>query len=129
MRAFKVVIAITGLFIAITGLMEMVLGPAALPGDEHATPSADSNYRFFAASWLAVGVALLTTIKNNSQVIIRAVAATVFAGGLARLISLATAGAPQAMIYGLLTIELVVPPLLVLWHHRLVKAEAVRPLE
>jgi hypothetical protein len=46
----------------------------------------------------------------------------VFAGGIARLVSLAQAGTPQPMIYALLAVELVAPPLLVLWHHRLTRA-------
>lgn len=119
MRAFKVVITLVGLFIVATGVLEVALGPRALPGAETATPSADSNYRFFAVSWLALGVLLLA--KRTDELVIRFVSATVFVGGLARFVSLAQAGQPQPMIYALLAVELVAPPLLVLWHRRLTR--------
>ncbi|TWP47491.1 DUF4345 domain-containing protein [Lentzea tibetensis] len=123
MKAFKVVIIAAGLFIVATGLLEVVLGPAALPGNESATPSADSNYRFFAVSWLALGLVLLSAVPKvrEAKLVVRGVSAVVFAGGIARLISLVAAGTPHPMIFGLLGVELVVPPLLVGWHNRLIR--------
>jgi hypothetical protein len=121
MNAFRVVLVVVGLFIAGTGLLEAVVGPALLPGDQQATASVDSNYRFFAVSWMALGVALLMAVNKieESTNVIRGVSAVVFAGGIVRIISLVVDGEPHMMIYALLAVELVAPPLLVLWHNRI----------
>lgn len=121
-RAFQVVLAVLGLFIAGTGLLEVVLGPSVLlPGSPEAGPTLDSNYRFFAVMWLAIGVALLSAVRRvrEATTVVRFVSAAVFVGGLARLVSWLATGQPHAMMLVLLAVELTVPPFLVLWQRRL----------
>jgi hypothetical protein len=122
MKAFQVVLVLLGLFVAGTGLLEVVLGPSVLlPGSPRPEPTLDSNYRFFAAMWLAVGVALLSVVPRvrEATTVLRFVSAAVFVGGLARIASWLAVGQPHALMLVLLAIELIVPPVLVLWQRRL----------
>ncbi|WP_053722234.1 DUF4345 domain-containing protein [Saccharothrix sp. NRRL B-16348] len=122
MKAFQVVLVLLGLFVAGTGLLEVVLGPSVLlPGSPRPEPTLDSNYRFFAAMWLAIGVALLSVVPRvrEATTVLRFVSAAVFVGGLARIASWLAVGQPHALMLVLLAIELIVPPVLVLWQRRL----------
>lgn len=73
-----------------SGLAGMLVGPAALPGDDsRVEASLDSEYRFVSAFWFVAAPviwALLPRIERESAAL-RLVGATTFAGGLARLIS------------------------------------------
>ena len=122
MKAFQAVLAVLGLFAAGTGLLEIVLGPSVLlPGSPTPGPTLDSNYRFFSAMWLAIGVALLSVVPRvrEAGTVLRFVSAAVFVGGLARIASWLAVGQPHAMMLVLLGIELIVPPVLVVWQRRL----------
>lgn len=122
MKAFQAVLVVLGLFVAGTGLLEVVLGPTVLlPGGPRPEPTLDSNYRFFAAMWLAIGVALLSVVPRvrEATTVLHFVSAAVFVGGLARVASWLAVGQPHAMMLVLLAIELIVPPVLVLWQRRL----------
>ncbi|MEU4448603.1 DUF4345 domain-containing protein [Actinosynnema sp. NPDC050801] len=122
MKAFQAVVAVLGLFAAVTGLLEVVLGPSVLlPGSPEPGPTLDSNYRFFSAMWLAIGVALLSVVPRvrEATTVLRFVGAAVFVGGLARLVSWLTVGQPHPLMLVLLAIELIVGPVLVWWQRRL----------
>jgi hypothetical protein len=122
MKAFQAVLVVLGLFVAGTGLLEVVLGPTVLlPGSPRPEPTLDSNYRFFSAMWLAIGMAMLSVVPRvrEATAVLRFVSAAVFVGGLARIVSWLAVGQPHAMMLVLLAIELTVPPVLVLWQRRL----------
>ncbi|MFE9749878.1 DUF4345 domain-containing protein [Saccharothrix saharensis] len=122
MKAFQVVLVVLGLFAAGTGLLEVVLGPSVLlPGSPRPEPTLDSNYRFFAVMWLAIGVALLSVAPRvrEATTLLRFVSAAVFVGGLARIVSWWAVGQPHPLMLVLLGVELIVPPVLVVWQRRL----------
>ncbi len=113
---------VLGLFVAGTGLLEVVFGPAVLlPGSPEAVPTLDSNYRFFAVMWLAIGVAMLSVVPRvrEATTVLRFVSAAVFVGGLARIVSWLDTGQPHGLMVVLLGVELILPPVLVLWQRRL----------
>jgi hypothetical protein len=120
-KVFQAVLVVLGLFVAGTGLMDVVFGPAVLPGAPEAAPTLDSNYRFFAVMWLAIGVALLSVVPRvrEATTVLRFVCAAVFVGGFARIVSWSAAGQPHGLMVFFIGVELIVPPVLVVWQRRL----------
>ena len=85
----------------------------------------DSNYRFLSVFLAGAGAVLVWSLWRlpEAGTEIRVVAALVFLGGLARLLSLATAGRPSAMYIFYLAAELVLPPAIVLLQAAVARAE------
>ena len=78
----------------------------------------DSELRFYAPFWGAYGVILIAVARDLARLgrWVPWLALLFFAGGLGRAISWATTGAPHPFFLFLMTIELVLPPILiVLW--------------
>ncbi|WP_202638852.1 DUF4345 domain-containing protein [Bailinhaonella thermotolerans] len=121
-RAFQGALVLLGLVIVGTAGIDLALGPFAVPGDHRINASLDNNYRFFAGVWLALGLVLLSAVRRapHATGAVRVVCAATFAGGLARLLSLAAAGASEPLYLAFIGIELVVPAALVLWQNRLI---------
>ncbi|RST19234.1 DUF4345 domain-containing protein [Streptomyces sp. WAC05374] len=119
-RAFRSVLVLLALFVLVTGVLEIVVGPSLLPGNNEVSPTVDSNYRFFAAIWCALGVVLMAAAKDPDAhaPALRAVFGAVFLGGVARAVSYVDAGAPHAMLTAFIGVELLLPPLLLLWYSR-----------
>jgi hypothetical protein len=126
-RAFQVLVVLSALIVLVTGGMDVALGTAPLPGGNSVPVDVDSNYRFFAAVWLTLGAALLVVAARvaESGPLLRLVCAAVFLGGLARIWSIAVAGVPSPVLLALLGLELVLPPILLLWHRALTRGSAV----
>ncbi|MCH0543301.1 DUF4345 domain-containing protein [Streptomyces sp. MUM 203J] len=119
-RAFRSVLVLLGLVIVGTALADITAGPSVLPGSPGATPTLDSNYRFFAGIWCALGVVLLAAARHAGRHVsgVRVVCGAVFLGGLARTVSYLAAGAPHPLFVAGIGVELLVPPLLLLWSAR-----------
>lgn len=123
MRVFQGVLVLVGLFMLVTGLLDVIVGPALLPGGPSAEPTLDSHYRFFATLWLFLGVAVLSVVRRVREAtgVLRYVCAAVFVGGLARIVSLVSVGTPHVLMVAFIGIELVLPPLLVWWQWTLTR--------
>lgn len=80
-------------------------------------PVLDSQNRFYGVVFALYGVLLYLCATNISKyaTVLRCLAWVFFAGGLARLVSIAIVGMPTAPVIGLLALELVLPPLLLRW--------------
>jgi Domain of unknown function (DUF4345) len=114
--ALQVAIGVFGLVPVAAGVAGAVMGPA-LVGDDKASISADSHYRYLSGLLLAVGLLFWSTIPRIERQAgrVRLLTAIVVVGGLARLGGLIAVGEPSAaMLFGLM-MELVVTPLLCLW--------------
>ncbi|MQA26566.1 MAG: DUF4345 domain-containing protein, partial [Micromonosporaceae bacterium] len=111
-RALQGLLVAFGLIAVGTGIAEIAIGGALVSQGEPVPVDVDSNYRFFAVFWLGAGLTLLWTVPRVERAAgpLRAVAALVFLGGLARLLSIAMAGVPSPMFLGLLALELAAPP-------------------
>jgi hypothetical protein len=122
MRVVRVVLVVLvgalGLVALASGISGMVLGPSDVVDPSFAL---DSNFRFLSAFLTGAGLVLLWSLTrlNRARVELRFVCALVFAGGCARLLSLATAGQPSAAYVAYLVAELVLPPVIVALHARL----------
>ena len=104
------------------GLAGVLYGPALV--DAVAGASGDSHFRYLSGLLLGIGLLFWSAIPRVEQrtSLIRALTLIVVVGGLARLCSLAVAGAPDApMLFGL-GMELIVTPLICLWQARVAKA-------
>lgn len=93
-------------------------GPQAIPGGAATVPSNDSVLRFYAVWWSAAGFSTcrLALVPDLDARQLRAVAATTFLGGLARLASLRRSGRPHPLFQALTVTELLLPPGLLALH-------------
>jgi hypothetical protein len=102
------------------GLYTVLAGAKSLPGQELASPSVESELRFYAAFYVAYGLAALRIAPraDRDTPAVRALAGTLFLGGLARAGGWLSVGGPGRLQRGLMVIELAAPPLAVAWQTR-----------
>jgi hypothetical protein len=120
-RLLQFVISVLSLVPVATGVAGIVLGPRLLGVTAPWPADLDSHFRFLSGVFLVVGLAWWSCVPwlPEKGPRLRLLALMTFAGGLARLVSLGLAGAPSTgHVFGL-GMELVVVPLIVLWHRRI----------
>ena len=110
-RALRSLCYAGGAIASAAGTHSMLAGAGAVPGRPRASAALDSELRYYGAFYAAFGVALLRAAPRAETEggTVRALAATVFAGGLARARGLRE-GRPHPGQLGLLALELGVPP-------------------
>ena len=120
---FRIAVALGGIVPVSAGLAGMLFGPAmvgGLPGGA----DADSHLRYLSGLLLGIGLGFWSTIpdplRHGGR--FRLLTAIVVLGGLGRLLGLALQGPPGPPMLAALVMELVVTPLLCLWHFRLAAA-------
>jgi hypothetical protein len=120
-RVLLIVLSVLGAVPVATGLLAIIGGPTVAPGGGPTTPSVDSEYRFVNVFWLGAGLILWwTLLKPQPRALVtRTVLALAAIGGLARLLSVFIVGWPHPVYIGTLGLELIVVPLVILWHSRL----------
>lgn len=119
--AFQVAVGVASVVPVTTGLLNMTVGLRGVPGSGGSpTPSADSEFRFANAFWFATGPLLWAAVPDieRKTVLLRGVVGAIFLGGVARLLGWRHAGRPHPIIIAGVATELVVGPLLLLWHRR-----------
>lgn len=122
-RVFQCVIAVLALLPLFAGLAGIVTGPAFLGLTRPWPNDLDSHMRFLSGVFLAIAVAwyaCIPAIEKKGR-LFALLALFTFSGGLARLVSLATVGAPSAGHLLGQCMEVVVVPLLVLWQRRIAR--------
>lgn len=119
-RVLALFVLLFGLVCCAIALAHIALGPAAIPGSVPVNATMDSEDRFYATLFFGFGVALIWVSRDlqSREGVFRALLATFFAGGVARVVSAAAVGAPSSLFVFLGTVELVLPPLLWAWHRR-----------
>lgn len=106
------------------GSLSVARGVSALRGVGPGAPvDLDSHFRYLSGIFLGLGVAFAWSIATieRSAAIFRLLGALVVCGGLARLVSLVAVGVPSPGHRFGLAMELVVVPLLMLWHARIAR--------
>jgi hypothetical protein len=122
LRALQIVVGLLGATAVVTGLVDIIGGPEALPGVDGAVDeTVDNAFRFNAAFWCALGVAALWLVPRlaTETTAVRWVAGALFLGGVARAVSLIDVGEPHEMFVALMFVELLLPPVIVFWQSRL----------
>ncbi len=126
---FRFAVLAVGVVIVLIGLYEVVLGTRSLPDTQNIGENAslESNYRFLAAQFAAVGAAFVAiAIKFEWANMLWFVCAAVFVGGLAQVYSITVSGAPHLLLVVLMVIELAAPPAILVWYQWIVKTEGMK---
>lgn len=115
-RILQAVIAIACLVPLSAGSVGVLRGATWLAHAPVAT-DLDSHFRYISGIFLGVGIAFASCVPaiETKGARLRMLAAFVFLGGLARLLSLVETGIPGAGMQFGLVMELAVTPLLALW--------------
>jgi hypothetical protein len=106
----------------VAGLDTVIRGARSLPAQKLlANPSVESELRFYAAFYVAYGLAVLRVAPraDRDTTGVRAVAGALFLAGLARAVGWRVVGRPHRVQRALLVIELAAPPSMVAWQARL----------
>jgi hypothetical protein len=120
-RLLRVLFTLIGATAVVTGLFAVFSGSGGQVDGSQAAPSVESELRFFAVFWIAYGVAALRVAPRADREIfmVRALAAFLFLGGLARAIAWIADGKPHGLFIGLLVLELLIPAVIFVLQHRL----------
>jgi hypothetical protein len=124
LRLAAVVFIMVGLLHLGLGLGADIMLGAKVPPGVVGAPVLDSQNRFYGTAFRVYGVLLVlgaADIKRHSATL-RCCFWCFFAGGLARLVSVAIYGKPSMAVIALAASEIVTPPLLLLWLRRAVRS-------
>jgi hypothetical protein len=123
-RVLLTTIGVLGALPLGTGLLGILRGPEGAPGGARTTASVDSEYRFVNVFWAAAGPALWWSLARPAEraVLTRILLGLAAAGGLPRLLSVRQAGWPHPVFRATIVLELVVVPLVLAWHARVIRA-------
>jgi hypothetical protein len=103
------------------GLHTVIAGARSLPRQRRANPTLESELRYYAAFYVAYGLALLRVAPraDRDAPAVRALAGALFLAGLARAGGWRAAGPPHPLQRVLLLAELGLPPAVLAWQARL----------
>ena len=121
LKALAVVIVGIGLLKVVLGAKADALLDPTIPSVATNHPSIDSQVRFYGGAFAIYGVLiwLCSNHMHRYELVFRAMMIVFFLAGAARLPGALRYGRPSIAIMGLTVIELVVPPLLLLWQSTL----------
>ena len=131
MNSFLLVLKLSALMFFLVAALHLILGlqadallGAQIPTTVMIDPVLDSQNRFYGTSFALYGVMLLVVAADPHKygLVLHCVLWTLFAGGLARLVAIASHGRPTPPVLGLLVLELVAPPLMLWWFAQVAKA-------
>jgi Domain of unknown function (DUF4345) len=110
------VLVLIGVLHAIFGLGADAMLGAKITPEVMSDPALDSQNRFYGASFSIYGVLcyLCATDIAKYAAVLRCLLYVFLAGGVARLVSIAVRGLPSPQVLVLLSLELLLPPIL-LW--------------
>ena len=123
--AFRAAVALYGLFMIAYGLWQVFGGVSAVPDapTDFANSSVQSNYVFFASTYVGVG---LIALKFKWVNMLAFSCLVVFLGGVGRILSWVNFGTPNWILIVLMVAELVIPPCLLVWYGWINKSNAIR---
>lgn len=122
-RLLQIVVALACLVPLTIGGESILRGPGFLGHPPVVPRDLDSHFRYISGIFFAVGIGFATCIPRIEArgERFQLLGALVICGGLSRLVSLASVGAPsKGHVFGL-AMELGVVPLVMLWQRRVAK--------
>jgi hypothetical protein len=116
-RLLQGLLRLMAVVMIVAGGATAVLGVASLPGEGTITPDVDTEMRFYAVWYVVAGVFLLRAAARveSETWTVRLVAGGFFLAGCARVLSWLTVGRPHVSAIVLMTLELVLPLVIVPW--------------
>ena len=125
LTCFAPVFLVVALLHLVFGLNADALLGAKVSPETAADPSLDSQNRFYGVAFALYGVVLYLCARDlrRYEAFFKAALGVFFCGGVARLVSWVTLGAPAPLVVVLAVSELLIPALLLLWYAQ-VKHEA-----
>lgn len=128
-RVFSRTLIALGFVPIVTGLYGVATGGGGIEGGEGTSVNVESELRFAYALWIAYGVAVIYVGLRawRSRAAVGAIAAVLFAAGVARAVAWIAEGRPDTEFLVLLALELGLPLLLVLWQRRAVAEPSAKP--
>lgn len=123
-RLLQGLLRLMGVVMVVAGAVTVLAGAASLPNEGDVTADVDTEMRFYAVWYVAAGALLLGAVPRVEKETwtIRVVAAGFFVGGCARILSWVTVGRPHVSAIVLMTLELVLPLVIVPWQAALRRA-------
>lgn len=119
-RSLQAFLIVFGVVVIAISLAHFAIGHDAVMGGSQLNATSDGEDRFYAGIFGAFGAALIWCARDveHRYFFISALAAAFFVGGIGRLLSLILVGPPHPFFVAMLILELVLPPILVLWARR-----------
>lgn len=116
-RALQLMLFLFGAVCSLFAFAHIAIGPAAIPGGVVTNAVMDSEDRFYATLFLGFGLAVIWCARDldAGKKPLGALLVVFFAGGIARLISLAIVGSPGGLFLFLGALELMLPPIFWWW--------------
>ncbi len=116
----QIILAIMSLIPLKYGIMNMINGAAAFLPPEQVTPALDSQFRFQSAYYFGLALIIWWMIPNieKHKGLFRIIIGVIFLGGLARVYSYFTIGAPPSSMLGGMALELLLP-LVIVWQAKI----------
>jgi hypothetical protein len=110
-RTTQILVALVGVAVVGIALVHLAVGGAAVIGGSPLNATAEGEHRFFAALFLCYGLAFLWCVPDieTKRRPLNLLAAAFLFGGLARLLSIAISGPPNAFYSAMLVVELAMP--------------------
>lgn len=120
-RTTQILVMLMGAAVVGIAVAHLALGGAAVIGGSPLNATAEGEHRFFAALLLCYGLAFLWCVPGieAKRRPLNLLAAAFLLGGLARLVSVAVSGPPNAFYSAMLAVELAVPLLVFYLTYRL----------
>ena len=120
-RALQIAVALGSLVPISAGAAGILLGPRLVDAAASGLIDLDSHFRYLSGLLLAIGIGYVSTIPRIETHGRRfwLLTGIVVVGGLGRLMSLWTIGAPSVPMVAALGMELVITPGLALWRWRI----------
>ena len=126
-KTLQIVLGLASLAPLIIGLMDYIPGvPKYFPEGTDIPAKLDSEFRFMVGAFMGYALMGYYIVRNIETAIwpLRIMCIGVFVGGLGRLISALTVGAPPTGLYISMAIELAFP-LLILWQNAVVRKKTL----
>jgi hypothetical protein len=119
-RGLQIVLGVLSVIPLIVSVSGLLLGTARFLSDDLVTPSFDTQYRYQMGYYISLALLAWWVIPNIEKHVIplRIISASIFLGGIGRVISLFDVGRPPPLALAFIALELCFP-LLLLWQARL----------
>jgi hypothetical protein len=114
--ALRVLLVALGLVAFVAGLVTVLGGSGAMPGDSRATANVESELRFYSAFWTGFGVLALYAARRPEREtnLLRGLSLFLFLGGLARIPAWIASDRPDTQFLVLMGLELTLP-IFIVW--------------